>query len=191
METINQNNLHKKLSSKSFQFQYRHLINIINPKYLTVFAYYLILIAYVFGFKDIFVYILPMIWTNTLLGNWLALFYIDEMIHGINNDSNNESNNESNIKIIHPQKREVVRWVVILLHLIPTLILTKIGLSYYKANNFPILESLTTIIIILILYTIISPKKVYGNIPYSLIIALYLPVAILSMHFIISSKRIK
>ena len=69
--------------------------------------------------------------------------------------------------------------------------LTKIGLSYYKANNFPILESLTTIIIILILYTIISPKKVYGNIPYSLIIALYLPVAILSMHFIISSKGIK
>ena len=130
-----------------------------------------------------------MIWTNTLLGNWLALFYVDEMIHGINNDSNNESNNKSNIKIINPQKREIIRWIVILLHLIPTLILTKIGLSYYKANKFPILESLTTIIIILILYTIISPKKVYGNIPYSLIIALYLPVAILSMYFIISSKK--
>jgi len=166
METTNQ---------KDKSFQYKHLLKIINPKYLTIFAYYLILIAYVFGLKDIFIYILPMLWTNTILGNWLALFYIDEMIQGIHKS-----------KIIDPKRREIIRWFMILIHLIPTIILTGIGISYYstKSTYFPIFESFATVIIILIIYTIFSPKKVYGNIPYNLMIVLYLPITLLSMYFV-------
>ncbi len=161
--------------------QLNQYLYLLNPHFLTNTTYFLILLAYTFNMKKLFVQLLPMTWANAILGTYICVFYINEILQ------RQMEITKKNIQITNKQK-ELIRWFTFLFHLIPTLIFTRIAFSYINGTAFPRFESLITTIFVIAIYSYFVKRRIYGNVPYNLLIALYIPLILLSIYWIIELK---
>jgi len=154
---------------------------LLHPKYLTNITHYILLFFYLINDQKWFLQVLPMLWTNSVLGIYIFLFYIDKVIE------RHKKYDKLPLNFNRFQK-ELFRLFSILYHLVPTYYATKLGIKFMKHNKFPMFSSLITIMTIAILYLCFQNTLVYGKIPYNIMFIMYVPITILSIQIISELK---